>query len=279
MLSVSQAPTPVNLHDPQNPVRRFGAALALLLALGAVMTTVSVLGARQLGSSEEGAAGRPAQIDTLAPVRQTLRLLDEARGLEALHLVVPSPARKRALEADLAAQRREIDALLAQTPSLAGDTTDRQLGATVRADAAAYWAVQEQLLAQSRRSPDDPHAAESAQQLLGASQALFDRLRDHIDAWWTHREARAREAVQALRAQAAQSLWAIALLGLAALGAGIALALRRSPPPASVAAAVADDAEPASPGRVEQFQALIDAVRTAPATPQTPPTAVTAATD
>lgn len=267
MAPASLACLTVNLHVLIHPVRRFGAALSLLLALCAVLTTVSVLQARQLGEPESTAAVAPSRVDTLAPVRQALRRLDETRGLEALHLIVKSDAEKRTLDGELTSQRRAIDNLLAQTPPLAGDSADRQFCAAVRADAAAYWAVQELLLAQSRRMSADPFAAMSVQQLLGASQALFDRLRERLDAWWTHRESRERGTVQAQRAQAAKVLWGIALLGALALGAGIALAFKLARKPESegiaVASAAVDDAAPAAPGRVEAFQALVDAARQA----------------
>ena len=256
---------PLNLHVLLHPVRRFGAALSLLLALCTILTTVSVLQARQLGDPEVVVAIAPARVDTLAPVRLALRRLDETRGLEALHLIVKSEAEKRTLEGELSAQRRAIDSLLAQTPPLAGDSADRQFSAAVRADAAAYWAVQDLLLAQSHLTDADPHAAASVRQLLGASQALFDRLRERLDAWWTHREARERDAGQTQRAQAAKVLWGIALLGALALAAGIALAFRlvrkAEAEGIAIVPAVFDDVELAPPGRVEAFQALIDAAR------------------
>jgi hypothetical protein len=259
----------LNLLSPLHLGRHVGAALSLLLALCAILTTVSVLQARQLG--EPVAAARdPVMADAVAPVRQTMRQLDQVRGLEALHLLVKADAEMRSLEAELAAQRRAIDALLAHCQALPSDATDLQFSTGVRADFAHYWTLQDRLLATSRRALSDRAAAAQAQQLLtGASQEAFDRLRDRLDRWWTHREAHARQAAQAQRAQAAQTLWFIALLGALALGVGLALlrSLRAAGnagselAPAAAWKALPPDDEPAAPSRVQEIQALIDAAR------------------
>jgi hypothetical protein len=269
--------------------RRVGAAISVLLILCAILTTVSVLQANRLESNDADAAA--STIDTVAPLRQMLRRIDQVRGLEALHLLVKSAAEQRALEAEIRAQRRAIDAALAQSRVAAGDGVDLALEAAARADFAAYWGLQARLLSLSRRALADPAAATEARQLFDRdSQAIVERLRDQLDRWWSHRERREREALQAQRADAAQALRLVALLGLLALAAGAVLARalsapmagplpgpppegvkelgsgpsflerqQQDPPPANGIAVV--EGEAASASRVLEVQALIDAAR------------------
>lgn len=244
----------VNLYALLHPVRHHGLALALLLVLCTVLATVSVLQAHQLGADDDPDRTGEA-IDTRAAMRRIVRRLDEMRGLEALHLVVKSDAEKRALESDLDAQRRAIDRLLAATPPLPGDPADRELRAAVRTDTAAYWAAQQQLLALSRQADVDTAGTAAVQQLLRASQTRSDRLHERLDAWWTHRETRARDEAAMQRSGVAQLLFAIALLGFAAAGAGFGR-MRRAP-----AHRRAPRSDTAAPDRVAAFQSLIDAAR------------------
>ncbi len=240
--------------------RRVGAAISVLLILCALLTIVSVLQANRLDATADDAGA--SAIDTVAPLRQMLRRIDQLRGLEALHLLVKSATEQRTLEAEIRAQRRAIDAALAQCRVARGDGIDLALEAAARADFAAYWGLQDRLLALSRRALTDPPAATEARQLFDRdSQAIVDRLRDHLDRWWSHRERRERDAVQAQRADAAQALRLVALLGLLALAAGVVLARALRPTPAAGAAIAAVESEAATACRVSEVQALIDAAR------------------
>lgn len=249
-----------------HPGRPVGAAISVLLILCAILTALSALQATRLDAPDAGEAANP--IDTAAPMRQLLRRLDQVRGLEALHLLVRSSGEQRALESEIAAQRRAIDTALVQCRAAGGDGVDLALDAAVRAGFNAYWRLQDRLLAASRRALADPAAASQARQLFDRdSQAIIDRLRDQLDRWWSHRETRQREALQARSAGAAQVLWLVALLGTLALAIAALLA-RWLRPPAHAVATIAI-APAASATRVQEVQALIDAARgeVAPANP------------
>lgn len=236
--------------------QRFGTALSMLVALCAVLLTLSALQASELGQSARQQPPVPPS-DSMAVLRQAIRHLDQIRGLEALHLLALSPAEKRSYEIALGGQRRAIESLIGHSRAAAGDAPDRQHGERVRADLAAYFALEDQMLALSQRALADQASAAGARELLGgASQVLFERLRERLDAWWTHRESRAREGLLAARAQATALAWAIALIGGAALV--LAALLRWAYGRDATPVAGVTDAEPS---RVQQVRALIAAAR------------------
>lgn len=238
---------------------RFGAALSMLVVLCAVLTTVSVLQARQLAVPEASALPAPAAAESQVPLRQAMRHLDQLRGLEALHLLAASGAEKRSYEIVLGGERRALEGLVGQAPASAGDAADRHFASAVRADLAAYLALQEQLIALSQRALADAATAADARQLLGgASQVVFDRLRERLDAWWTHRESRSRDGLNALRAQAELLAWGVALIG--ALALALAALLRWSHGQDMHVEATTWPGE-AQPQRVRQMQALVEAAR------------------
>lgn len=237
--------------------QRFGTALSMLVALCAVLTTLSVLEARQLGQAV--AAGTPAPAsapDAMASLRLAIRHLDQVRGLEALHLLAMSGAEKRSYEIALGGQRRAIEELIGPARIVAGDAADRQHGERVRAELAAYFALEDQLLALSQRALADQASAAGARELLGGTlQVLFERLRERLDAWWTHRETRGRDGVQADAAQATALAWLVGLLGATAFV--LAALLRWTHGRSTPAAAVAD----AEPSRVQEVCDLVAAAR------------------
>lgn len=242
--------------------RPFGAAISVLLIVCAILTAVSAWQANRLDAPDDGEA--MDSTDIAAPMRQMLRRLDQVRGLEALHLLVGSSAEQRALESEIAAQRRAIAATLARCRTAADDGVDLALGAAVRAGFTAYWGLQDRLLAVSRRALADRAAAGEARQLFDRdAQAIVDRLRDQLDRWWSHRETRLREALQARSAGAARALWLVAFLGALTLAIGALLGWwwrKRPNAIAATAMAPAGD-QAATASRVQEVQALIDAVR------------------
>lgn len=239
--------------------QRFGALLSTLVAICAVLTTVSVLEAAQIKALDPDSAASHATADSLGSLRQAVRHLDQLRGLEALHLLATSTAEKRSYEIALGGQRRAIEASIGRSRAVAGDATDRQFAERVRADLAAYFALQDQIVALSQRALADPARSADARQLLGgASQALFERLRDRLDAWSTHRESPGRESLQAERAQAAILAWAVAALGLVALGLAAMLRWAHGRDAVPVAP---KGTESAAPTRVQEIQAVVDAAR------------------
>lgn len=236
--------------------QRFGTALSMLVALCAVLVTLSALEAGELGQPLPSQPSAPSP-DSMASLRQAIRHLDQVRGLEALHLLALSPAEKRSYEIALAGQRRAIESLIGHSRAAAGDSPDRQHGERVRADLAAYFALEDQMLTLSQRALADQGSAAGARELLGgASQVLFERLRERLDAWWTHRELRGREGLLAEKAQATALAWAIALLGAAALV--LAALLRWAYGRDATPVATVVDAEPS---RVQEVRALIAAAR------------------
>ena len=232
----------------------------LLLALG-LLAGVSV------SQSRDVEAQVVAQATVVLPAIQQARLLasqiDEQRGMAALHLTLRNDAERAALEDRLQASRTQVERRMqAQDRRLQHDT-DRRHHAAVQASLAAFWAVQDRLLAASRQTAHDPAAAALARQLLaGEAQQAYERLRADLEAWWLGTEQAAGQAAAdaaALAQRVTLLVWAQA--ALVALALAVAWALLHLPPPRSLAPPPAD---PLDSGAARQhLLALTAAVATA----------------
>ena len=202
--------------------------LLLSLLACAALTTVSVQQARLSAGLAATTQSDSLAADQAQPARLAMRLIEQSRGLEALHLLQRTEVRKHALDTQLRQNRRELDALLVRSAAQTSDPSATAVIALLRADAAEYAALQDQLLGLSRQALTEPAAAGRAQQVLtGPSHAVFERLHESLDRWWTLSESQARMqqlSKQLQHAQAAKGWWALALA--AALAAMVALALR-----------------------------------------------------
>jgi hypothetical protein len=201
--------------------RRLGAACALLLGL---LLAITALAMSQAGSQQRQAA---ALHDQVLPAARLVHLLgqhvEEARGLEALHLLITSDAELSALEAQLAAHRQAVAARLRAYDQLVHGEADRRHRAAVQARLAAYWQAQDGVLAASRAAAASGALAPRLQaraQLTGPSQQAYAQLLQALDQWWAFNDQlAARSSAQASAAWQA-ILW---LLGALALAATLAL--------------------------------------------------------
>lgn len=222
------APPPSTEHAAA--IRRPAVWHLLLLSLlaCAALTTVSVQQARLSAELAATPQSDSLAVDQAQPARQAMRLIEQSRGLEALHLLQRTEVRKHALDAQLRQNRRELDALLARSAAQTSDASASAVIVLLRADAAEYAALQDQLLGLSRQALTEPAAAGRAQQVLtGPSHAMYERLHESLDRWWTLSESQARMQhwfKQRQDAEAAKGWWALALA--AAMAAIVALALR-----------------------------------------------------
>ena len=179
-------------------LRRLSALLLLALALvtGVLMTRQS--------------ANRLAEVDELILpsvrlVHEMTVVVDEARGLSALHLLHADRAQQRALEDRMQAARLRIERRMAVSRERLADDTERRHFQRVRTSLTAYWAAQDRLLAVSRQAANTPPAAAQARLLLsGDSQAAFHQLRSDLDAWWAYTDERAGLAAVQDASQARQ---------------------------------------------------------------------------
>ena len=155
-------------------------------------------------------------------------MIEQSRGLEALHLLQRTEVRKHALALQLRQYRHDLDALLTRSAEQA-QTRDAPAAAliiTLRADAAESAALQDQMLGLSRQALTEPAAAGRAQQVLtGPSQAVFERLHEGLDRWWTLSESHAlqqHQSIQLQQAQATKGWQALAIAGaMAAVAAWV----------------------------------------------------------
>ena len=207
-------------------LRRWSTLLLLALVL---VTGVSLSMTRQQGA-------RLAEVDELILpsvrlVHEMTVVVDEARGLSALHLLRADPAERQDLEDRLQAARQRIERRMAVSRQRLADDTERRHFQQVRASLSAYWAAQDRLLAASRLAVDTPPAATQARALLGGdSQSAFQQLRADLDAWWAYTDELVGVALSQGASQARQQSWLLGLQACLLLGLGACLLAGRHTP-------------------------------------------------
>ncbi len=206
---------------------RLGGGFALVLLLLGVITLVALLQTRQ--ADTQLAYLENTTLPAVKRVHELAALVDDLRGLSALHLLHRGDAEQDMIEAQMAADRNKLTQGLAaygkQVP-VAG--ADRQLYEAVKASMATFWATLDRLILASRQSARDPGAGEQARALLsGESQRAFQQLSADLDALWVHHEEQAEKVAKAAHAEARNStvlvLCAATLVGVLGLGLGVLL--------------------------------------------------------
>lgn len=200
-------------------------ALSLLLLLLAVLTGVSLTQAGLLDRSADELESQ--SLPVLRQVNDVRRLVDEARGLEALQFLADSADERARLAHRLQQQRQRVAALLASQirraawPQPAHDDEDQRLQAAVQHHLQQYWATQDKVLAavaaaavqpgQGEASTNPgagqasalPGPAPTARRLLAIeSQAAWGALDEALQRWYSHQESRAAGLAKASRSQA-----------------------------------------------------------------------------
>ncbi len=214
----------MNLFRSQWPKPSLGRLYPLALVLLGLLAAVALLqtdrSVRQIDR-----AGKTA-FDAARLMHVLVRLVDDARGLEALHLLQDDPAERQAIEQRLTAQRGALFERL-QDRAVATDAGQQRCIDALRASLATYWAVQDRLLEASRqahRDRRDAALAASARGLLnGESEQAWRGVIDALERWWQVRS-------DAARAASLERIWQRLVLpvGLAALLVLVMLALLRS---------------------------------------------------
>lgn len=218
----------MNLLHSLRHGQRFATSLVLVLAVLGVLTGVSLGRLARLGDDLE----RLDQVNLPATrmVHDLALLADEARGLEALLLLLDDERERRDVEARLMQQRGRIAERLASQVARLHDASDRQLLAEVNGALGAWWTVQDQVLSAARAARSDAAAAAQARRLLaGDSQNAYRRLLDTLERWWRHHDDLAQWSVKKARADLAMRLQPMlgGLLFLTLAAAGMVLAQRR----------------------------------------------------
>ncbi|MEK8049141.1 MCP four helix bundle domain-containing protein [Ideonella sp. DXS22W] len=257
----------MNLLHPLRHGQRFAFALVLVLAVVGVLTGVSLSRAARLGQELERL--EEVALPATRMVHDLALLADEARGLEALLLLLDDERERRDVEARLMQQRGRIAERLASQVARLRDASDRQLLADVNTALGAWWTVQDQVLGAARASASDAGQASRARHLLsGESQAAYRKLLDTLERWWRHHDDLAQWSVKKARREV--GLFLLPMLGgllfVSLAGVFLALAQRAqlgapATPPAPARASRAGQAGEDSPG---------DAARTGPDTADRP---------
>ncbi len=215
-------PTPMKFFRPLQPGQGLASLHRLALLLLASLAAVALLQADRLGrQADQEQLG--AQ-DSASLVHGLTRMVDDGRGLEALHLAQDSPAQQRALEAELLRQRQRLQARL-KAASTGRSVQEQACLDAVAFRLGAYWQVQDQLLQASRSALLKASLVPQAQALLnGSSQDRYRAVIDALETWWRQQDADPAGAAQQSRSQAVLCL-RLALLAMVLLLSGLLLGL------------------------------------------------------
>lgn len=256
------------LHLTPPPATRLRHLLVLLLLALGLLAGVSVSQTHALHA--EALQTETVRLPALIAVNDMARLVDEQRGVAALHLTLADATGRNELEARLKASRDAVERRLADLARLTADEAGQVHHRGVSQGLAAFWEAQDRLITVSRRAAADAEAARQARALLaGEAQQAFLRVRADIGAWSTHLEQAAVQQAAASRQAAhlmVQAVWALA--ALAALALAVGWAVLRWPQAKAPAFAAADGPDTAMPQRLRSgidphLQALNAAVATA----------------
>ena len=210
--------SPVSLRQGH----RIGSALLLVLALVALLTGVSWRQARHWQDDTQVVPAAPSQANLL---HSLMRMADEARGLEALHLAPVTGQDRGPLTAQLQFQRKRFQHALGLAQRQQPGADELAHLQQVQQAADDWWRLQDQVLGPAPLAGGGPAPAATSRQLLaGESQRAYHRLLQALQDWWLWREAQ-----QAAAHQAAAGLpWLLAACtGLLLLASALAAVLWR----------------------------------------------------
>ena len=203
----------LSITIPTGP--RFRSLLMLLLLALGLLASVTLSQSRAAEQQQQMVS--EVVLPAMKQLRELSTVVDESRGLLALHLLLRQADERAQVERRLLAARAAIEHRMAAHAQELVDDADRQHYAAVQASLRLYWQANDQLLAASRQALTGSAAADTARELMqGESQEAFARLRADIEQWWQHVEATAAATARQARAAAR---WA----GITALG-GLMLA-------------------------------------------------------
>ena len=198
---------------------RLGVAFVLVLALTLAMAGVGALLVRTINQHAEY---YPQNIlPSLRIIHQVDSLSASGRRLEQQNMLTIGDNDKKALAADAIKARQQLRERLKEYEALVSDDEDRGLMKRVSADAEAYFALQDKVLAASEEGDIDTARKLSAE----AGRTTFRELRESTTAWWAHNEQLADVATQAASAAYRRVLWTFALASLVAVAIGAAAAV------------------------------------------------------
>jgi methyl-accepting chemotaxis protein len=217
---------------PPRPGQPWLTALALLLGLLAALAALAL--SRHGDQDERLAELHDRTLPAVRVMHQLAQQVEQVRGLEALHLLLTSPAELTAVETQIAAHRAVVADQLAAFDRLVVDDTDRRHLGAVRSSLGAFWQAQDGVLVASRQAvaADGGGALrlQARERLTGPSQQAYSQVVAALATWSAYREQRAAErASQAAAAQAWLRRALVALtLGLALLAVGAVAAWLRA---------------------------------------------------
>lgn len=214
-------------------------ALGLLLLLLAVLTGVSITQAGLLDSAADRLEDQT--LPALRQVHELRRVVDQARGLEALHLLSSDDAERERLETQLLRQRERLQSHLNALAARSGapqDQAERRLNAQLADQLARWWVVQDKVLAASRAAASQAAGSEASQLarrlMAGDSQTAWQAVGEALDQCLRLHNQRAAELARGHRAQAELlRMVLVGVLGLVLLGCVLLLVrLRQAGTPA-----------------------------------------------
>lgn len=218
------------VHITPPPAARLRLLLVLLLLALGLLAGVSVSQTHAVHA--DAAQTETVRLPALLAVNDLTRLLDEQRGLAALHLTLTDAAGRQELEDRMQLGRVALERRIALLGRLVvGDEEGLVHHSGVSVGLATFLEAQDRQMAASRDAVHDVDAAQRARALLtGEAQQAFLRLRADITTWGAQLEKAAMQQAAAARQAASvvvQVVWALA--ALAALGLAVAIAVLQAP--------------------------------------------------
>lgn len=212
---------------------RVGLRLQLAFAATVLLLVVLVgVAAIHSGRLQQNAEHYNVQLmPALASLKGILQGVDDARQADWQVVFIDDEKVRTASEQVMMRARQGVAEQLAAYAALPSDPASKQLFETASAKVAAYWAVQDKLVAAAQARQSDPMQGEVAQQLVaGDASKAYDQVREAIQTWWDHNAQQADEFDRSSQATYHDALWQLgSMLGVATLlSLVMAVALTRS---------------------------------------------------
>ncbi|RTL19588.1 MAG: HAMP domain-containing protein [Burkholderiales bacterium] len=193
----------------------FGMLLALLIAM-------AVIGGMQTRTINNYARFYP---ENILPSLRVLHRLDQAvsdsRRFESQLNMTDNAGRKDLLER-LDKARSAAKEQLKAYESLIADAQDGAFLTKAKEQTAAYFALQDKVLAASQAAAQDPSKlAEVGAIMFGESRATFNALRDTLSKWWDYNDKLAADTTESASRAYERVLMVFVLVAIAALALGL----------------------------------------------------------
>jgi len=203
---------------------RLQLAFAVILLLLLALVGVAALHSGRLQKNVEHYNAR--LLPSFATLKGVLQGVDDARQADWQVVFIDDEKVRAQSEKVMMQARQAVGRQMQAFSGLVDDAQGKRLYDEATAKVAAYWAVQDKLVAAAQARQSDPLQGEVAQQLVaGDASRAYDEVRQAIQTWWDYNVKQADAFDQSSQATYTGSLWQLGAMALVAMVLGVALAL------------------------------------------------------